>query len=87
MLEEERRCWRKQRHSAVCILDRLRNEHGFKGSCPTVQHYMKKKRYEMAPDRDARGLVGFFALEWLSGKCQVDFTVKGATSKGGDTSP
>ena len=44
MLEEERSCWRKQRHTGVCILDRLRNEHGFKGSCPTVQRYVKEKR-------------------------------------------
>jgi len=44
MLEEERSCWRKQRHSAVRILDRLRNDHSFKGSCPTVQCYVKEKR-------------------------------------------
>ncbi|QUC03246.1 hypothetical protein [Atopobium sp. oral taxon 416] len=57
-----------------------------------MQRYVKEKRYEMAPDRDARGLAGFFALEWLPGKCQVDFgkadfTVRGVTSKGGSTSP
>lgn len=56
MLEEERSCWRKQRHTGVRILDRLRNDHGFKGSCPTVQRYVKEKRYEMAA---ARGLAGF----------------------------
>jgi hypothetical protein len=92
MLGQERSCWRKQRHTGVRILDRLRNEHGFKGSLSHLQRYVKEKRYEMAPDRDARGLAGFFALEWLPGKCQVDFgkadfTVRGVTSKGGDTSP
>ena len=59
MLEEERSCWRKQRHTAVRILDRLRNDHGFKGSYSTVQRYVKEKREEMAAERDARGLAGF----------------------------
>ncbi|QUC04625.1 hypothetical protein [Atopobium sp. oral taxon 416] len=57
-----------------------------------MQRYVKEKRYEMAADRDAEGPCRLFALEWLPGKCQVDFgkadfTVKGATSKGGGTSP
>ena len=59
MLGQERSCWRKQRHTGVRILDRLRNDHSFKGSCPTVQRYVKEKRYEMAADRDVRGLAGF----------------------------
>ena len=44
MLGQERSCWRKQRHTGVRILDRLRNDHSFKGSCPTVQRYVKEKR-------------------------------------------
>lgn len=87
MLEEDRRCWRKQRHTAVRILDRLRNEHGFKGSYSTVQRYVKEKREEMAAERDARGLAGFLALEWLPGECQVDFgeadfRVRGVVTRG-----
>ena len=87
MLEEDRRCWRKQRHTAVRIPGRLRNEHGYEGSYSTVQRYVKERREEMAAERDARGLAGFLALEWLPGECQVDFgeadfRVRGVVTRG-----
>jgi transposase len=40
-LEEDKKNWRKQRHSAVRIYERLRDEHGCTLSESTVRHYVK----------------------------------------------
>ena len=44
MLEEDRHCYHKQRHTAKRVFERLRAEHGFSGSYSTVQRYMKEIR-------------------------------------------
>ena len=44
MLEEDRHCYHKQRHTAKRVFERLRAEHGFGGSYSTVQRYMKEIR-------------------------------------------
>ncbi len=40
-LEEDERCWRKQRHTAKRVWERLRDEHGADVSYSTVQRYVK----------------------------------------------
>ena len=40
-LLEDRRCWFKQRHTAKRVYNRLVSEHGFGGSCTTVQRYVR----------------------------------------------
>ncbi len=41
-LEEDQKHWRKQRHTAKRIHDRLRNEYGFTGSYDSVQKFVQK---------------------------------------------
>ena len=72
-LAEDRRCWRKQRHTARRVYDRLVEEMGFEGSYSTVQRYVRRRRRELAAGRDAREAQGFLLLDWLPGECQVDF--------------
>lgn len=43
-LEEDKKNWYKQRHTAQRVFDRLVKEYGFKGSYSIVQRYIKKKR-------------------------------------------
>lgn len=45
-LEEDRRNWRKQRHTARRVFERLVAEHGFEGSYSTVQRYVKRYKEE-----------------------------------------
>lgn len=72
-LEEDRRCWRKQRHTAMRVYDRLREEMGYGGSYSTVRRYVRMRREEMARERDERDSAGYLLLSWLPGECQVDF--------------
>ena len=72
-LEEDRRCWRKQRHTARRVFDRLVEEEGYVGSYSTVQRYVRRRRAEMASAADAREALGYLLLDWLPGECQVDF--------------
>ena len=72
-LEEDLRVWRKQRHTAKRVFERLRDEEGFEGSYSTVRRYVARRRREMAEARDAREAQGFLLLAWLPGECQVDF--------------
>ena len=83
-LEDDVRQWRKQRHTAVRVYVRLRDEEGYQGSYSTVQRYVRRRREQMARERDA---AGFLLLEWLPGECQVDFgeadfRVRGVTVRG-----
>ena len=39
-LEEDARNWRKQRHTAKRIYERLHDEHGCEASESTVRHYV-----------------------------------------------
>lgn len=72
-LEEDRRCWRKQRHTAKRVYDRLVEELGFTGSYSTVRRYVKARRDEMASEAASRESLGYLLLEWLPGEAQVDF--------------
>ena len=44
MLDEDSRTWRKQRHTARRIHERLRDEHGADIGYTTVQKYVKERR-------------------------------------------
>lgn len=86
-LEEDLRCWRKQRHTAKRVFDRLRDEEGYTGSYSTVQRYVRRRREEMRAERDARDQQGYLDLDWLPGECQVDFgeadfRVRGVVTRG-----
>lgn len=72
-LSDDTRYWRKQRHTAVRVYVRLRDEEGYAGSYSTVQRYVRKRREEMAREADQRDAQGFLQLDWLAGECQVDF--------------
>lgn len=65
-LEEDRKHWNKQRHTAQRVYDRLKEEEGYTGSYETVQRYLKKLRiYNRG--RASQELV------WDAGCAQVDF--------------
>jgi transposase len=86
-LDDDRKNWRKQRHTAVRVYARLRDELGYTGSYSTVQRYVKRRREEMAEERDRRDAQGYLQLEWLPGECQVDFgeadfRVRGVLTRG-----
>lgn len=86
-LAEDRRCWRKQRHTAKRVYDRLVEERGFTGSYSTVRRYVRRRRDELATEHDAREAQGFLLLDWVPGECQVDFgqadfRVRGVVQRG-----
>lgn len=66
---------------------RLRDEEGYTGSYPTAQRHVKRRREEMARERDRRDAEGFMTLRWLPGEVQVDFgeadfRVRGVVTRG-----
>ncbi len=86
-LDDDCRCWRKQRHTAMRVYVRLRDELGYGGSYSTVQRYVRRRKAQMAEERDARDAQGYLQLSWLPGECQVDFgeadfRVRGAAQRG-----
>lgn len=86
-LDDDCRNWRKQRHTATRVYVRLRDEEGYTGSYSTVQRYVKRRREEMARERDRRDAEGFLTLRWLPGEVQVDFgeadfRVRGVVTRG-----
>ena len=86
-LDDDCRCWRKQRHTATRVYVRLRDEMGYTGSYSTVQRYVRRRKAQMAEERDARDALGYLQLSWLPGECQVDFgeadfRVRGVTRRG-----
>jgi len=86
-LADDTRYWRKQRHTAVRVYVRLRDEEGYGGSYSTVQRYVRRRREEMAREADRRDAQGFLQLDWLAGECQVDFgqadfRVRGVLTRG-----
>jgi transposase len=86
-LDDDCRNWRKQRHTAVRVYVRLRDELGYDGSYSTVQRYVRRRREEMARERDRRDAEGFLTLSWLPGEVQVDFgeadfRVRGVVTRG-----
>ena len=50
-LEADKKQWYKQRHTAKRVYDRLVDEHGFTGSYPIVQRYVKSVRDEQRTGR------------------------------------
>lgn len=84
---DDRRSWRKRRHTATRVYVRLRDEEGYAGSYSTVQRHARRRREEMARERDRRDAEGFLTLRWLPGEVQVDFgeadfKVRGVTTRG-----
>jgi len=59
---------RKQRHTAKRVFDRLRAEHGYRGSYSPVQRFVKAFK---AGHRTVG--EGFLELTWPAGSAQVDF--------------
>ena len=79
--------WRKQRHAATRVYVRLRDEEGHTGSYSTVRRHVKRRREEMARERDRRDAEGLLTLGWLPGEVQVDFgeadfRVRGVVTRG-----
>jgi transposase len=68
-LEEDKKNWRKQRHSAVRIYERLRDEHGCTLSESTVRHYVKDLKAIIYANNGNQ----FLDLVWHPGEMQVDF--------------
>lgn len=56
---DDRRNWRKQRHTATRVYVRLRDEQGCTDGHPTMQRHVKRRREEMARERDRRDAEGF----------------------------
>ena len=86
-LLDDRKYWRKQRHTAVRVYVRLRDEEGYEGSYSTVQRYVRRRREEMAAEAEARDAQGYLQLDWSPGECQVDFgqadfRVRGVLTRG-----
>lgn len=69
MLAEDRETWRKQRHTATRIHERLRDEYGADVSLSTVTRTVARLRREAAAEREA----GFLDLSWHPGECRADF--------------
>ena len=67
-LQADRMMPRKQRHSAMRIWRRLRDERGYDGSYQLVQRYVRQRKRDWREPGD-----GFMGLEWEPGVMQVDF--------------
>lgn len=65
-LNEDKKHWRKQQHTAERVHTRLAEEHGYTGSYSIVQRYLKKYRSQETTK-------GRLELEWEPGSAQVDF--------------
>jgi len=65
-LEADRKVWRKQRHTAKRVFERLRDEAGYTGSYALVQRFVKECK-------ESRDPTGFLDLVWEPGSVQADF--------------
>lgn len=68
-LEEDRKHWSKQHHTAFRVFERLRDEEGYTGSYSVVQRHMKEVRKKK---EDTQG-KGSQELIWEPGDAQADF--------------
>ena len=68
-LAEDRASWRKQRHAATRIWERLRDEHGAEVSLSTVTRAVARLRRESAVGPGG----AFMDLVWHPGEAQADF--------------
>ena len=69
-LAEDRGSWRKQRHTATRIWERLRDEHGAEVSLSTVTRTVARLRDEHGAEERSSG---FMDLVWHPGEAQADF--------------
>lgn len=67
-MESDRKIPRKQRHTAMRIYMRLKEEKGYEGSYSSVRRYVNKKKKVMKQSRE-----GYIPLAQPAGKWQVDF--------------
>ena len=67
-LEEDSKGWRKQRHTAHRIWERLRDECGASVAESTVRHYVHKLKAELKIDH-----AEYLDLDWAPGTAQADF--------------
>ena len=65
-LDEDKKHWRKQHHTAQRIYERLVEEQGYTGSYSVVQRYLKKCRSVQTEKANLE-------LVWDPGPAQVDF--------------
>lgn len=65
-LEDDMDHWRKQRHTAKRIFDRLKNEEGYTGSYDTIRKYVHKIRKD-TQQKASQELI------WEPGYAEVDF--------------
>lgn len=70
ILREDKKVWRKQRHTAKRVWERLRDEYGYEGAYSLVQRYVKAWRER---DRVEHEAGGYNVLLWEPGSAQVDF--------------
>ena len=69
-LDEDEKNWRKQRHTARRIWQRLREEHGADLAECTVSRYVKQEK-----ERRKSKVEQFLDLVWEAGEAQADFGV------------
>lgn len=67
-LDEDRRAWRKQRHTAHRIFVRLTEEEGVDVAESTVREYVRMLKAERGREGE-----GFLDLDWPPGTAQADF--------------
>lgn len=67
-LEQDMREPRKQRHTIQKVYDRLKVDHGFKGSYSSVKRYVGKKKYQLRVAQE-----GYLPLAQPAAHAQVDF--------------
>ena len=65
-LEEDKKVWRKQHHTALRVYDRLIAETDYTGSYSLVQRFLKEIKAQ-------NGSTGFLDLVWEPAEVQVDF--------------
>ncbi|MHC4183587.1 MAG: IS21 family transposase [Planctomycetota bacterium] len=65
ILKDDKKHPKKQRHTALRIFERLRDEHGFTGKYTIVRDYVREKKIATKEV--------FFPLEQAAGTSQVDF--------------
>lgn len=77
-LEEDKKSWYKQKHTAKRVYDRLVDECGYTGNYSVVQRYVKKMREHILPKASLE-------LIWAPGTAQVDFGDADFIAKGEKT--
>ena len=65
ILRTDKALIKKERHTAKCIFERLRDEHGYAGSLTTVTYYVREQKQ--------RTKEVFIPLSHRPGHAQVDF--------------